>query len=100
LKIKIFQNKIACNNICIKENKIFQVNKILVDIFQKEAKSLKIDTFRETENNTKLIKEGNLQNKVRGIISDERQNSNKIGDNDRNFIYFYYFKFKILFSLA
>lgn len=85
---------LVCNNICIRENKIFQVNKVLVDVFQKEAKTLRIDAITEAENNTKLTNEGDLPVKVKGKKPDDKRNSKQNPNEKRIF----FCKFLILFQ--
>lgn len=83
IKIK----KIVCNNVCIRENKIFQVNKILADVFHNEAKSLRIDALKQTENNQMLKSEANVPSKVKGnVIPDNRRISKQNSEDKRNFI--------------
>jgi hypothetical protein len=88
LLFKNYLKKIVCNNVCIRENKIFQVNKILADVFQNEAKSLRIDALKQTESNQMLTSEAYLPSKVKGnVIPEKRRSSKHDLDDKRNFLF-------------
>jgi len=82
---------LVCYNLCIRENRVFQINNVLVGLFQKEAKSLKIEALKGKNQNTKLASEGTLSSQT---VYNEDMENNENSDQNRINLFIIFLTFR------